>query len=210
MGDFNQTWSSQVSTADAQRRANTYQQANAYQKAMFNIEVAANNRNADSVRLGSIIRYKGVKPDTIISGAAISTEKIGESLYYKNNPFLKMVEKPKFESEDWNPLLHEDAYVNRKTGEKITAAAYYSLDRTVKIDRLQTKPGGNMITEIKNDIKKMIQEHKQAIYLIAILYLADRFLFEGHFKAKLKEVTQRLLGKAEKQLDRIGAADEQK
>lgn len=114
-------------------------------------------------------------------------------------------------------LPSEDAYL-MPDGTKITMQAMLGQPQYKMIglkealgikDEIKPKPGGNMLKEIKNDIQQIIREHKQAIYTLVFLYLVDRFVFEGHFKAKLKEVSQRLLGKAEAQLDKIGVMNEQ-
>lgn len=66
----------------------------------------------------------------------------------------------------------------------------------------------SMLQEVKNDMKNMVKEHKSIIYWTVMLYLVDRFIFEGRFKAKLQEIVQRLIGKVESELDRVGAPRE--
>jgi len=67
-----------------------------------------------------------------------------------------------------------------------------------------------MFGEFKNDMKKMFTDHKGVIYSIIGLYLVDHFLLEGKLKAKLLELSHRILGSVEKKIDAIGAASDAK
>jgi len=62
-----------------------------------------------------------------------------------------------------------------------------------------------MFGEFKADIRSFIKEHKSIIYWIVLLYVADKFLFEGKFKVKINEILHRLVGKMDSKLDEIGA-----
>lgn len=59
----------------------------------------------------------------------------------------------------------------------------------------------NMVTEVVKDTKQFIRDHKATIYWVAILLLADHFLFNGVFKEKLKNIMHNLVGKVEAKLN---------
>lgn len=64
------------------------------------------------------------------------------------------------------------------------------------------KPKGeNMLTEITRDAKTFVREHKSTIYVIAVLLLADHFMFNGAFKAKLKSMMEKIVGQVEDKLN---------
>lgn len=48
---------------------------------------------------------------------------------------------------------------------------------------------------------EFVSEHRNVIYTIALVVLADHFLFDGKFREKLKGLVDKMLCKAEKQLD---------
>jgi hypothetical protein len=59
----------------------------------------------------------------------------------------------------------------------------------------------NMVTEVAQDLKKFIREHKSTIYIIAMLLIVDHFMFNGAMKEKLKSLVQNLVGKVEAKLN---------
>ena len=58
-----------------------------------------------------------------------------------------------------------------------------------------------MVTEVLKDTKQFIREHKATIYWVAVLLIADHFLFNGAFKEKLKNIMNSLVGKVESKLN---------
>lgn len=62
-----------------------------------------------------------------------------------------------------------------------------------------------MITEVAKDMKAFVKEHKSVIYWIAVLFLIDHFFFEGNFKTKLHDMTNKLIGKVEAKIHKIEA-----
>ncbi len=66
---------------------------------------------------------------------------------------------------------------------------------------LAQKPKESKMKEIINDLKKFVSEHRNIIYTVALVALADHFLFDGKFREKLKGLVDKMLNKAEKQLD---------
>lgn len=67
----------------------------------------------------------------------------------------------------------------------------------------QTKKGENMITEIAKDAKAFIKEHKSLLYWVATLFVVDHFFFHGAFKEKLRDIMQKLVGKAEDKINKL-------
>lgn len=59
----------------------------------------------------------------------------------------------------------------------------------------------NMVTEVVQDAKKFIKDHKSTIYVVAILLVVDHFMFNGAMKEKLKAIMQNLIGKVEAKLN---------
>jgi hypothetical protein len=79
-----------------------------------------------------------------------------------------------------------------------------SNDHGVWSDQLDliTKPGVyDMFKVIGADMKAFIADNKSAIYMIAVMFLADHILFQGAFRERLHGIMNKLLGKVEAQID---------
>lgn len=69
---------------------------------------------------------------------------------------------------------------------------------------LITNGGVSMLKALGSDLKGFLVEHKSAIYMIAVLFLADHILFQGAFRERLHGLMNKLLGKVEAQIDNSG------
>lgn len=69
-----------------------------------------------------------------------------------------------------------------------------------KISDKSTKKGTNMFSEVAQDMKVFVKEHKSLIYWVAVLFIFDHFFFQGAFKSKLKNIMDNLVGKVESKL----------
>ncbi len=65
----------------------------------------------------------------------------------------------------------------------------------------QPKKKEGKMKELLTDAKTFVKEHKSVFYWVAIVALADHFVFKGAFREKLKEVVNKLIGKLEKQVE---------
>lgn len=65
--------------------------------------------------------------------------------------------------------------------------------------RLVTKE--NKMKEILKDLGQFLKEHRTVIYTVALIALVDHFILGGKFRDKLKELAEKALTKAHKQLD---------
>lgn len=66
---------------------------------------------------------------------------------------------------------------------------------------LITNEGVNMLKALGSDLKGFVVEHKSAIYMIAVLFLADHIFFQGAFRERLHGLMNKMLGKVEAQID---------
>ena len=57
------------------------------------------------------------------------------------------------------------------------------------------------VINMKNDIKNFIVENRAIIYWVAILIVADQWIFEGKFREKLQSIFESLITKVKKQLE---------
>lgn len=84
---------------------------------------------------------------------------------------------------------------------------YISFNQSVDSSKIKsdTKPKEiNMLTEVRQDMVKFVREHKSVIYWVAVLLIADHFLFQGAFKEKLKNIMNNLVSKVETKLNSQG------
>lgn len=73
--------------------------------------------------------------------------------------------------------------------------------KNIVADTIRTQKGGKMFKEMKGAVSGWVNENKNMIVWIAVLFLADHFLFEGKFKKRLQGVVESILGKIEKGID---------
>lgn len=66
---------------------------------------------------------------------------------------------------------------------------------------LKPKKKEGYMKELITDAKGFIKEHKSLFYWIALIALADHFIFEGTFRDKLKSIVQKMIGKLEAKVD---------
>lgn len=167
---------------------------------------------------GGIIEYQGERPQymgsQMGSGALVNQQQMPTP--YINNPFLVLAKETEQEKlrimtimgphgpieidqKIWARLEHEDAWLNKLTGQKVTTQSF--------IDKSKPqKKGLTMFGELKKDVKCFFTEHKGIIYSIIGLFLLDHFVLEGKLKAKLLDLSHRILGKVENKIDSIGTA----
>lgn len=66
---------------------------------------------------------------------------------------------------------------------------------------LVNKQKENKMKEILKDLGQFLKEHRTVIYTVALIALVDHFILGGKFRDKLKELAEKALTKAHKQLD---------
>lgn len=71
---------------------------------------------------------------------------------------------------------------------------------SINADTKTTKKESFM-KELITDAKGFMKEHKSLFYWIALIALADHFIFEGTFREKLKAIVQKMIGKLEAKVD---------
>lgn len=68
----------------------------------------------------------------------------------------------------------------------------------------QDKPKGKgVFSQISNDVKTFIIEHRSIIYFVAAAILIDHFLFKGAFRERLQSVADRLVKRVEDKVSEV-------
>lgn len=84
------------------------------------------------------------------------------------------------------------------TTQRVTIAGSVPISGLLDI---KPKKKEGYMKELIKDAKDFIKEHKGLFYWIALIALADHFIFEGTFRDKLKSIVQKMIGKLETKVD---------
>lgn len=111
----------------------------------------------------------------------------------------EQVKVVKGESAGSKALAGKYHHIQKIEVEQPSGRGYVTLDdeNKTKVWFNEIKGVTNMFTQMGADFKTFIAEHKATIYWIALLFLADHFLFNGAFRVRLQEIMNKLLGKVE-------------
>lgn len=58
----------------------------------------------------------------------------------------------------------------------------------------------SMFSQVGNDVKSFIVEHRSIIYFVCVALIVDHLLFKGVFRTRLQSVAEKLVSKVEERL----------
>lgn len=118
--------------------------------------------------------------------------KVGDRFEWLDKPYIGIITG-----------IYGDQYSYRITEKNTLQESHMTFEHSrVDLETVLIKEK-NMVKELVTDVREFVKDNRSVVYTIAIIVLADQFLFKGAFRERLKAIVEKLLCKAEAKVDLV-------